>query len=72
MFVMVDTDTEHPPAAGTAFRIAIGGYSLDAAVAIVTGTVVMSTPHIEGNPYDESAEVILSREPDNILANIEE
>ena len=27
-------------------------------------------PHIEGNPYDESAEVILSRGPDNIVVNL--
>ena len=30
------------------------------------------TPHIEGNPYDEPAEAILSRGPDNIVVNIEE
>jgi uncharacterized RmlC-like cupin family protein len=28
--------------------------------------------HIEGNPYDEPAEVILSRGPDNIVVNLEE
>jgi uncharacterized RmlC-like cupin family protein len=28
--------------------------------------------HIEGNPYDEPAEVILSRGPDNIVFNLEE
>ncbi len=30
------------------------------------------TPHIEGNPYDEPAEAIFSRGPDNIVVNIEE
>ena len=51
MFVMVVTDTEHPPAAGTALGIAISGYSLDAAIAIVTGAVVMSTAHHFLRPY---------------------
>ena len=27
-------------------------------------------PHIEGNPYDEPAEAILSRGPDNIVINL--
>ena len=34
--------------------------------------VPANTPHIEGNPYDEPAEAILSRGPDNIVVNIEE
>ena len=29
-------------------------------------------PHIEGNPYDEPAEAILSRGPDNIVINLGE
>ncbi len=29
-------------------------------------------PHIEGNPYDEPAEAILSRGPDNIVVNLGE
>ena len=28
-------------------------------------------PHIEGNPYDEPAEAILSRGPDNIVINLD-
>ncbi len=28
-------------------------------------------PHIEGNPYDEPAEAIVSRGPDNIVVNLE-
>ena len=51
IFVMVVTDTEYPPAAGTAFGIAISGYSFDAAIAIVTGVVVMSTAHLFLRPY---------------------
>ena len=34
--------------------------------------VPANTPHIEGNPYDEPAEAILSRGPDNIVVNIED
>ncbi len=28
--------------------------------------------HIEGNPYDEPAEAVLSRSPDNIVINLDE
>ncbi len=34
--------------------------------------VPANMPHIEGNPYDEPAEAILSRGPDNIVVNMEE
>ena len=34
--------------------------------------VPANTPHIEGNPYGEPAEAILSRGPDNIVINMEE
>jgi len=37
MFIMILTETEHPPAAGTALGIAISGFSL-----YVTGTMVIS------------------------------
>ena len=39
------SDTEHPPAGGTALGIAISGYSTGAGIAVVTGLVVLSTPH---------------------------
>ena len=29
-------------------------------------------PHIEGNPYNDPAEAVLSRGPDNIVVNMEE
>ena len=51
MFAMVVTDTEHPPAAGTALGVAISGYSADAAIAVVTGAVIMSTAHHFLWPY---------------------
>jgi len=34
--------------------------------------VPANMPHIEGNPYDEPAEAILSRGPDNIVVNLGE
>lgn len=51
MFVMVVSDTEHPPAAGTALGIAISGYSSDAAIAVITGAVLMSVSHHFLKPY---------------------
>ena len=51
MFAMVVSDTEHPPAAGTALGIAMSGYSTDAAIAVVTGAVVLSTAHYFLKPY---------------------
>lgn len=38
-FAMVITDTEHPPAAGTAMGIAVDGYSNDAMIAILTSII---------------------------------
>ena len=51
MFAMVVSDTEHPPAAGTALGVAMSGYSTDAAIAVVTGAVVMSIAHHFLKPY---------------------
>ena len=34
--------------------------------------VPANMPHIEGNPYDEPAEAIVSRSPDNIVVNLAE
>ena len=33
--------------------------------------VPVHLPHKEGNPYDEPAEAIVSRGPDNIVVNLE-
>ena len=45
MFLMVATDTEHPPASGTALGVAITGFSLNIAIAILTSTIVLSLAH---------------------------
>lgn len=51
IFIMVVTDTEHPPASGTALGIAITGFSLNAAVAVVTSVIVLSLVHHFFKPY---------------------
>ncbi len=45
VFVMVVTDTEHPPASGTALGVAMTGLSVDVAVAVSTSAVVLSLIH---------------------------
>ena len=53
-FVMVVTDTEHPPAAGTALGVATavwGGYMWKVVLAVVLGAVLMSLTHHLFKPY---------------------
>ncbi|MEW6571660.1 MAG: HPP family protein [Nitrospirota bacterium] len=45
MFVMVVTDTEHPPAAATALGFAISGFSLNTALALISSIIVLSSVH---------------------------
>jgi CBS-domain-containing membrane protein len=45
IFTMVVTDTEHPPASGTALGVAITGMSPDVGVAVVLGIVLLSLIH---------------------------
>jgi CBS-domain-containing membrane protein len=45
VFVMVVTDTEHPPASGTALGVAMTGLSVGVAVAIATSAVILSLIH---------------------------
>ena len=45
IFIMVVTDTEHPPASGLALGVAITGFELPVAIAIVTAVVVLSLVH---------------------------
>ena len=42
MFIMVALDVEHPPAAGTALAVVINEVSLDAFIAIMVSTLVLS------------------------------
>jgi len=39
---MILTDTEHPPAAGTALGVAVHGFSIDVVVAVVMNAIVLS------------------------------
>lgn len=42
MFIMVVTDTEHAPAAGTALGVAIKGLSLNVTIAVLASAVILS------------------------------
>jgi len=45
ILVMVVTDTEHPPASGTALGVVTTGISLKVTLAVVTGAVILSLVH---------------------------
>ena len=45
MFIMVVTNTEHPPASATALGVAIHGFSFEVTIAILTSTIVLSLIH---------------------------
>lgn len=45
MFAMVVTDTEHPPASGTALGMAITGFSWDTGLAVAVSVVLLSLAH---------------------------
>jgi CBS-domain-containing membrane protein len=45
ILIMVVTDTEHPPAAGTALGVAISGYSTEVFFSLLISVIVLSTIH---------------------------
>jgi len=45
IFLMVITDTEHPPASGTALGVAMGGFSWSVTIAVVASSVILSFIH---------------------------
>lgn len=45
MFLMVLTNTEHPPAAGTALSVAIYGFSIRVVLGVVVGVGVLTVVH---------------------------
>lgn len=51
IFTMVVTDTEHPPASGTALGVAITGMSPHVLVAVVLAIVLLSLIHRFFKPY---------------------
>lgn len=51
MFVMAVSDTEHPPAAGTALSVVTRGFSWPVALAVVTSAVLLAGFHKVLKPY---------------------
>ena len=45
IFVMVVTDTEHPPAAGTALGIALSGLSFKILISVVSSVIILAAIH---------------------------
>ena len=43
---MVLTDTEHPPAAGTALGLVVGGWSPSSVMFVLLGAVLLSVVHM--------------------------
>jgi hypothetical protein len=48
---MVVTDTEHPPAAGTALGVAMTGISLDVFIAVSMSIILLSLIHRFFKPH---------------------
>ena len=46
ILVMVLTDSEHPPAAGTALGLVIDDWSLSAVVLVMLGAFILSSIHL--------------------------
>jgi CBS-domain-containing membrane protein len=51
IFIMVVTDTEHPPAAGTALGVVITGIRLDVLITIVLSIIILSLIHHFFKPH---------------------
>ena len=45
IFIMVVTDTEHPPASGTALGVAISGFKLEVLIALIASVIALSLVH---------------------------
>lgn len=45
IFLMTVTDTEHPPASGTALGVAITGFSLNVAITVIISVMILSLVH---------------------------
>lgn len=45
IFVMVVTDTEHPPASGLALGVAVAGFDLKVTIAVISAVIVLSIIH---------------------------
>ncbi len=49
--LMVLTDTEHPPAAGTALGLVVVGWAPSSVVFVLVGTLILSGTHLLLRPY---------------------
>ena len=45
IFLMVATNTEHPPASGTALGIAMNGFTINVTLAVIASAIVLSVAH---------------------------
>ena len=45
IFLMVASDFEHPPASGTALGVAISGFSLNVALAVIASSILLALAH---------------------------
>lgn len=53
IFIMVVTNTEHPPASGTALGVAMNGFSWDVAFAVIVSVIALSFIHVVFKRYLE-------------------
>lgn len=51
IFIMVVTDTEHPPASGTALGVVMTGISLQVLIVVVMSIIILSVIHRLLKPY---------------------
>jgi CBS-domain-containing membrane protein len=51
IFVMAITNTEHPPAAGTALGVVIAGYSIRVVMGVAIGVTILAVIHGVLKPY---------------------
>ncbi len=51
MLFMAVTNTEHPPAAGTALGLVVTGWTPSAVLFVVLGTIILSVIHLLLRPY---------------------
>lgn len=51
IFIMVVTDTEHPPASGTALGVVMTGITLNVLIAVLLSVIILSVIHRLCKPY---------------------
>lgn len=51
IFIMVVTDTEHPPASGTALGVAMTGITLNVLIVVIVSVIIFAVIHRMCKPY---------------------